>query len=151
MVEALANQAQMARGPRLVGDFQPAYSLEQRAAGMQGQGRVSIIVTAEGRVDEASIRYSNAPPELDASALAAARLLKFTPAVDKAGKAIAVPALLPFSFEAASGHPMYAVRVEPVFSDAARGRSSFRLGFTAIRTDRIEEGLRRLGQILAKS
>ncbi|MGB3846181.1 MAG: TonB family protein [Sphingopyxis sp.] len=120
MVEALANQAQMARGPRLVGDFQPAYSLEQRAVGMQGQGRVSIIVTAEGYVDEASIRYSNAPPELDASALAAARLLKFTPAVDKAGKAIAVPALLPFSFEAASGHPMYAVRVEPVFSNAAR-------------------------------
>lgn len=46
------------------------------------------------------------------------------------------------------------VLIEPgdvFFSDAARGRSSFRLGFTAIRTDRIEEGLRRLGQILAKS
>lgn len=120
MVEALANQAQMARGPRLIGEFQPAYSDEQRAVGMLGQGRISIIVTAEGSVGEAAIRYSNAPPELDASALAAARGLKFTPAVDKAGKAIAVPALLPFSFEAAGGHPMYVTRVEPVFSDAAR-------------------------------
>lgn len=120
MVEALANQTQMARGPRLIGDFEPAYSMEQRAAGMQGQGRVSMIVTAEGRVGEAAIRYSSAPPELDASALAAARTLTFTPAVDKGGKAIAVPVLLPFSFEAADGHPMYTTRVEPVFSDAAR-------------------------------
>ena len=56
MVEALANQAQMARGPRLIGEFQPAYSDEQRAAGMLGQGRISIIVTAEGSVSEAAIR-----------------------------------------------------------------------------------------------
>lgn len=32
MVEALANQAQMASGPRPIGEFKPAYSDEQRAA-----------------------------------------------------------------------------------------------------------------------
>lgn len=43
------------------------------------------------------------------------------------------------------------VLVEPgdVFFDAAgRGRGCFRLGFSSIRTDRIEEGLRRLGRLV---
>lgn len=44
------------------------------------------------------------------------------------------------------------VLIEPgdvFFDDASRGRASFRLGFSSIRTDRIEEGLRRLGLIIA--
>ena len=46
------------------------------------------------------------------------------------------------------------VLVEPgdVFFDAAeRGRATLRMGFSSIRTDRIEEGLRRLGQLAARS
>jgi len=120
MIEALANKADMAREPRLIGRFEPAYSPEQRAAGMQGQGRISIVVTAEGTIGEATIRFSSAPPELDAAALAAARALKFRPAIDKGGKAIAVPAVLPFSFEATDEHPMFVMRVRPAFGDASR-------------------------------
>ena len=43
------------------------------------------------------------------------------------------------------------VLVEPgdVFFDRAeRGRGCFRLGFSSIRTDRIEEGLARLGRLI---
>lgn len=120
MVEALANKPLVARQPRLIGDFDPAYSAEQRAAGMQGQGRISLVISAEGAVVEAVIERSSAPPELDAAAMTAARALKFTPAADKAGKPIAVPAVLPFSFAAADENPMYVARVEPVFGDAAR-------------------------------
>lgn len=120
MIEALANKPAMARQPRLIGDFDPAYTAEQRAAGMQGQGRISLVISAAGAVVEADIQFSSAPPELDAAALAAARALKFVPAADKAGKAIAVPAVLPFSFEAADGHPMFVTRVEAAFGDASR-------------------------------
>lgn len=120
MAEALANRPSIARQPRLIGSFEPAYTAEQRAAGMQGQGRIGLVISAEGAVVEAAIQHSNAPAELDAAALAAARALKFAPAADKAGKPIAVPAVLPFSFAPADGNPMYAERVEPLFSDAAR-------------------------------
>ncbi len=43
------------------------------------------------------------------------------------------------------------VLIEPgdvFFAEAARGRTCFRLGFSSIRTDRIEEGLRRLGELV---
>ena len=33
---------------------------------------------------------------------------------------LAVPAVLPFSFEAADGHPMFVTRVEAAFGDASR-------------------------------
>ena len=120
MVEALANKPSVVRQPRLIGDFDPAYTAAQRAAGMEGQGRISLVISSEGAVVEATVQSSNAPPELDASALAAARALKFTPAADRAGKPIAVPAVLPFSFVAADARPEFVSRVEPVFSDAAR-------------------------------
>lgn len=120
MAEALANKAQMARGPQLIGSFDPAYSREQRAAGMQGDGRILLVVGADGTVSEATLQRSSAPPELDAAALKAARALTFKPATDKAGNAIAVPAILPFSFQAADENPLYVSRVDPEFSDAAR-------------------------------
>ena len=120
MAEALANKAVMGRRPQLIGNFDPAYSAAQRAAGMEGAGRIGIIVTADGTVTEAAVQSSSAPPELDASALAAARALKFIPATDKTGKAIAVPAVLPFSYAATDERPEFVSRVEPAFGDASR-------------------------------
>lgn len=120
MAAALANRPLVVRQPRLTGAFDPAYTAAQRAAGMEGQGRIGLVISAEGAVVEATVQSSNAPPELDASALAAARALKFTPAADKAGTPIAVPAVLPFAFTAADERPEFTSRVEPVFSDAAR-------------------------------
>ncbi len=50
--------------------------------------------------------------------------------------------------EAATAHGVLIEPGEVFFDDAGQGRACFRLGFSSIRTERIEEGLARLGRVV---
>src|SRR5688572_2151999 len=81
--------------PKLVENAEPVYPESQRASGETAKVVLSLTLDDQGAVTDASVLES-AGEDFDASALEAAKRLKFEPAT-KAGKA--VPARIAFRFD----------------------------------------------------
>jgi TonB family protein len=79
-----------------ISEVAPAYSLDLRESGVQGEVVVGFTITAAGRVaDPVVISTTNA--ELDKATLAAVRQWKFAPAMNN-GVAVSQKAVLPVAF-----------------------------------------------------
>ena len=95
MADARANRTRMKTPPRFVSsDIADAYPEAARAQGAHGEVSVSVIVTRDGKIIQATIETSSRSKILDDFALARASAGRFEPAKDDAGNAIAVPITL---------------------------------------------------------
>lgn len=72
--------------PRVVSAPQPKYPGAARSAGIEGVVGVRILVSAEGKVEEARVVRSSGNAALDDSALSAVYKWRFSPAKDKFGQ-----------------------------------------------------------------
>lgn len=80
----------------IVALVKPEYPAEAKAAGLEGTVVVKYVVDEHGNVSEA--RALKGPPELFAVCVAAVKAMRFKPALDADGKAVAVVRYLKFPF-----------------------------------------------------
>ncbi|MDH4035983.1 MAG: TonB family protein [Candidatus Krumholzibacteria bacterium] len=84
--------------PVLVEFVPPRYPRLAREAGIEGRVLVRVRVDARGRVTEAVVLEASATPQMEESALAAARACRFEPARQR-GVAVPTHVTIPFAFE----------------------------------------------------
>ncbi len=72
--------------PRVVYSVQPKYPSAARSQGIEGTAAVKMLVSADGKVQEAFIARSSGNAALDEAALAAVYKWRFSPAKDKFGQ-----------------------------------------------------------------
>lgn len=101
----VASVASVKRGPMPLGDeydhvklAEREYPTEARRLGIEGPVKVQILVTAEGKVAEATL-VKGLGHGLDALALELARKLRFSPAVDHQDRPVAVRIVWTFHFK----------------------------------------------------
>lgn len=82
--------------PKALVKTTPIYPAEAKAAGIEGTVVVKFTVTETGEVT--GVTVLRGPPELRASCEAAVKTWKFSPALDKDGRPVAVPKLVSFPF-----------------------------------------------------
>ena len=72
--------------PRVVSASQPKYPSSARNAGIEGVVGVKMLVSADGRVEEATVVRSSGHADLDEAAVTAVYKWRFSPAKDKFGQ-----------------------------------------------------------------
>ncbi len=72
--------------PRILSSVQPRYPASARNQGIEGVTAVKMLISEEGRVEEAFVVRSSGNEALDQSALAAVYQWRFSPARDKFGQ-----------------------------------------------------------------
>ena len=96
-VSAVASLSAANQDAKPVSQVAPAYSLDLRESGVEGEVVVGFTITAAGQVaDPVVIRTSNVV--LDKATLAAVRKWKFAPAMNN-GVAVRQKAVLPVAFK----------------------------------------------------
>jgi protein TonB len=89
---------QVAAPPELIDRVLPDYPAQARAAHVEGQVTLEVILDRDGRVEPASIRVTRSVPMLDAAATAAVRQWRFRPARGRDGAPVRVLMEIPVRF-----------------------------------------------------
>jgi protein TonB len=97
-VDQVFELREVARPPAVLAQGTPEYPRQARFDRIEGTVVLRVIVGADGRVEEGSIKVVRSVPALDAAAIAAIRAWRFSPALGPSGRPARVVIEVPFQF-----------------------------------------------------
>jgi protein TonB len=95
---AAAQAHRVVSAPTIVRRTSPAYPVSARRSEAEGTTRISVVITAVGKVESPRVVTSSGNRSLDSSALAAVRKWRFSPAKNGLGNPVPFQMTIPVTF-----------------------------------------------------